>query len=436
MGLNKAHCLKGKCMPQPKKPEFKIDFHRPRTFYKKGAVIFKEDDLCDNAYIIEHGEVEISTLRQGRTVPLVRLGEGEVFGETALLGGGKRTAQAVAIKDTEVFLISPRLLSDRIMRLDPLVGLLMSLLVNRYRQWRHKAPDEAAPLVQDEENILVNKADEFLRDMQKQREVALGELRMAQEIARAIEERQFIPFLQPIVSLPDQKLLGFEALIRWQHPSRRVISPAEFVPVAERTHIVQDLDRMMLERACMIVKDLQNAAGNPERGIYVSVNLSGAHFNSETVVEEVADILKKHATDPAHIVLEITESALMGDPAVAAKVLADLKKLGLRIALDDFGTGYSSLSYLHHFSLDILKIDRSFVHDIENNKKSMDIVRAIVTLAKTFDLKIVIEGIEQAAGIAPLAGMGCDAGQGYLFSKPLPLDKAIAFVRESIGKNG
>lgn len=422
-------------MPQLKKIQPRLDFHHLRTLYRKGAVIFREDDACDNAYIVEHGEVEISVLRDGVQVPLVRLREGEVFGETALLGGGRRTATAIAVEDTEVFLISPNLLSDRIMRLDPLVGLLMSLLVNRYRQWRQKPAEEVVRLFR-EENAIVDKADELMRDMQKQKEIALEELRMAQEITRALDEGQFGPWLQPIVSLPDRRLLGFEALIRWQHPEKGMVSPADFIPVAERTHIVWDLDRLMLERACAVAAELQQAAGDCKRKLYVSVNLSGAHFDSEAVVEEVASVLKKQGADPEQIVLEITESALMGDPAVAAKALADLRKLGVRIALDDFGTGYSSLSYLQHFSLDILKIDRSFVHDIENNRKSMDIVRAIVTLAKTFDLKIVTEGIEHETGVAPLADIGCDAGQGYLFSKPLPPEKALEFVKASIARNG
>ncbi len=427
-------------MNLPQKADRKLDFHHLRTFYKKGSVIFNEEDNRDNAFIIEHGEVEISTTKNGRQIPLVRLGEGEVFGETALLGAGKRTATAVATEDTEVFLISPSLLSDRIMHLDPLVGLLMSLLVNRYRQWRYKSPEEAADaetVEREEESLsLVNKADEFMRDLHKQKEVALGELRMAQEITRAVDEKQFLPHLQPIVALPEQKILGFEALIRWQHPQKGMVSPAQFIPVAERTHTVWDLDRMMLERACGIVGDLQKAAGDIDRKLYVSVNLSGAHFDADTIVSEIADILKRTKVDPAHLVFEITESALMGDPASAERILRDLRGLGVRIALDDFGTGYSSLGYLHRFTLDILKIDRAFVKDITVNRKSLDIVRAIVSLAKTFGLKIVAEGIEHEGEISSLSALGCDAGQGYLFSKPMPVDKAIEFVTESVRKNG
>lgn len=422
------------------KSDFKVDFHRLRTVFKKGTVIFRENESRDNAYIIESGKVEISTIRDGKKIPLVLLGHGEVFGETALLGEGPRTASAVAVEDTEVFTISPDLLRDRVMHLDPLVGLLMSLLVSRYRQWRYKSPDDISSDKEGGDGEAGGQSehagDRFMQDLHRQKTTALNELRMAQEISKAIEAGQFGPYLQPIVSLPDQQLFGFEALIRWHHPERGMISPLEFIPVAERTHVVQDLDMMMLKRVCEIAPKMQEAAGKIGRTLYISVNLSGGHFDSENIVSEIKGILDKSSVDPAQIVFEITESALMGDPAVAEKVLHDIKALGVRIALDDFGTGYSSLGYLHRFSIDILKVDRSFVQDIQNNRKSLDIVRAIVSLAKTFDLKIVGEGVENENEIFSLSGIGCDFGQGYLFSKPVPVDKALEFVRSSVLAHG
>lgn len=420
--------------------DFKLNFHQLRTSYAKDAVIFRESDPRDNAYIIEKGEVEISTQRGGKKVPLVRLGPGEVFGETALMGPGRRSATAIATEATEVFTISPDILRGRIMDMDPLVGLLMSLLINRYRRWRYVSPDDAAkagPVQREEENLsAVEHGDAFMQDLNRQKETALAELRMAQEITRAIENNQFVPHIQPIVSLPERKIAGFEALIRWHHPEKGLIPPLEFIPIAERTQVVWDLDMLMLKRACEIVPKLQNEMGGDNRRLYVSVNLSGVHFDSEDLSGRIGGIVKESGVDPSQIVLEITESALMGDPAVASTVLKDIRALGLRIALDDFGTGYSSLGYLHRFSIDILKIDRAFVQEIQSNKKSLDIVRAIVSLAKTFDLSIVAEGIENENEISALAALGCDCGQGYLFSKPLPADEALAFVRESVKKYG
>jgi EAL domain-containing protein (putative c-di-GMP-specific phosphodiesterase class I)/CRP-like cAMP-binding protein len=426
----------------PRKNLDQVSLQRLRSFYPKGAILFQEKDARDCAYIIEKGEVEISVSRNGKSVPLVRLGEGEVFGETALLGTGKRTATAIATKDCEVFCIFPAILRDRIMQLDPLVGLLMSLLVNRYRQWRYVAPEIASEadtvkIIASQDMNLVEKVDDFMGDLNTQKEIALKELRMAQEISEAVAKDQMGPFLQPIVSLVDMKLVGFEALIRWRHPERGLIPPMQFIPVAERTNIVWQLDMMMLAKACGLIKDVQAAAGNIGRKLYITVNLSGTHFDMEGFSEQIINTVKESGVDPSQIVLEITESALMGNSDVAEKVLEDLKSHGLTIALDDFGTGYSSLSYLHRFSIDILKIDRSFVNDIHNkNSKSLDVVRAIVSLAKTFGLRIVAEGIEYKEEISTLASLGCDTGQGYFFNKPLPIDEALKYIQDSVARYG
>lgn len=417
-----------------------INLQQLRSSYPKGSVLFKEKDERNCAYIIEKGEVEISVMKEGKKVPLVRLGEGEVFGETALLGAGKRTATAIATKDCEVFRIFPSILRDRIMHIDPLVGLLMSLLVNRYRQWRYVSPELAAEVesisTASEDLRIIEKADDFLQDLNKQKQIALKELRIAQEIIEAVAKNEMSPYIQPILSLNDRRLVGFEALIRWHHPQKGMIPPAEFVPVAERTNIVWQLDVMMLEKVCQLVKDVQQAAGPIGRKLYVSVNLSGVNFDSDDFAAQIIDIVRDSGVDPAHIVLEITESALMGNPDVAERALRALKAHGLTVALDDFGTGYSSLSYLHHFSIDILKIDRSFVNDIHNrNSKSLDVVRAIVSLAKTFGLSVVAEGVEYEEDIKTLSMLGCDNGQGYFFSQPLPLEKALAYIKESVAKN-
>lgn len=403
-------------------------FRRLRTFYPKGSVIFREDDRRDNAYIVESGTVEIATTRNGKQVPLVRLGKGEVFGETALLGDGPRSATAIAVEDTEVFTISPRLLRDRVMGLDPLVGLLMSLLVNRYRQWRFVSPEVAenvGAVAQDDSEEGSTLGADFMTELQQQKNTALNELRMSQEIISAIDNREFVPYLQPIVSLRDKKLAGFEALIRWKHPERGMVPPDQFIPVAERTQVVRLLDMLMLRYICEMLPELQKTAGSD---IYVTVNLSGAYFDDNTIVDDIRHVLQETGVDARHVVVEVTESALMNEPDVAEQVLRDIKALGLRIALDDFGTGYSSLGYLHRFPIDILKIDRTFVRDINDNRKSIDVVRAIVSLAQTFHLKIVGEGIEDASQITTLSTIGCDFGQGYYLSKPMPVSDIAACI--------
>ena len=209
-------------------PLTSLQLQELRCSYQKGMTLFHEGDDRNCAYIIEKGEVEISVVKDGNKVPLVRLGEGEVFGEAALIGSGKRSATAIATEDCEVFRIFPCILRDSILRLDPLVGLLMSLLVNRYRKWRYVSPEfaaEAGVVEHAKEDLAqVDKADGFLNDLNMQKKIALQELRMAQEIVEAVEKNELGPYLQPIMTLPDRKLVGFEALIRWR--SARISFPA------------------------------------------------------------------------------------------------------------------------------------------------------------------------------------------------------------------
>lgn len=405
-----------------------------KAMYRTDDVIFTQGDSRDHVYIIEHGAVELSLTDKDDKLPLATLGAGEIFGEMALMGPGTRTATAIAIEDTEVFVIPRDLIAGRLHGIDPLIGLLMSLLIDRYRKTRHQSVEQAlgrddvphfSPL-EDMEDI----DTPFVKDWMVQKDIALKELKLAREIGQAVERQEFVPFIQPIVTLPDEQLVGFESLIRWEHPERGLVPPFEFIPVAERTNCVQDLDMLMLRHACELAPQLNEAMGNPAKPLFVSVNLSGVHFEKKDIVDEIKHILKDTAVNPAFIKLEITESALVNEPMVAEKALKELKKLGLKIALDDFGTGYSSLSYLHTFSIDTIKVDRSFVQQIHSDAKSLNIVRAIVGLSKTFDLDIIAEGIENKDEIIALNGIGCDMGQGYHFSRPMPVVEAFEYIKE------
>lgn len=403
-----------------------------RLVFDKGMQIFAEGDNRDHVYIVEQGEVELSTEVEGEKLPLVTLGPGEIFGEMALMGPGKRSASAYAAEQTELFIIPRDLIMGRLHGVDPLIGLLMSLLIDRYRDTRHQSINEALGRRDVPHFSPLDKGGHdtpFVKDWRAQKEVALKELKLAQEIQVAIERSEFVPFIQPIVTLPDEKLVGFESLIRWEHPERGLVPPFEFIPVAERTNCVQALDMLMLRHACELAPKINEAMGNPEKPVFISVNLSGVHFEKKDVVDEIRSIIKDTKVNPAFIKLEITESALVNEPMVAEKALTELKKLGVRIALDDFGTGYSSLGYLHTFSIDTIKIDRSFVQHIHSDPKSLNIVRAIVGLSKTFDLDIIAEGIESKDEIGVLNGIGCDMGQGYHFSRPMPVDDAFEFIK-------
>jgi len=411
------------------------------TAFQPGMVIFSEGEERDKAYIIESGEVEIRAKNdKGEELPLVKLGAGEIFGEMALMGPGERAATAVATEETKVFILPRELFEQRIKNMDPLIGLLVGLLVDRYRHTRHRElEDNTSSQAVPKDNDVENREEEqngLLTNWSEQKNLALKELRLADEIKKAIAGEQFTPFIQPVVSLPDGQILGFEALIRWEHPKQGMIPPVEFVPVAERTNVVQELDLMMLKKACYTIPKLQEAAGDIGRKLFMSVNLSGNHFQNMDIVQRIENIVSNSGVEPQMIKLEITEGALIHEPMVAEKALQELRKIGVSIALDDFGTGYSSLSYLHTFSIDDIKIDRSFVQHIHKKRKSLDIVRAIVALSKTFDMRVIAEGIEEVEEALALSGIGCDQGQGYHFSRPLPVEMAYEFIKETVDKNG
>lgn len=402
-----------------------------RFSFPAGTVLFNRGEARHCAFLIDKGTVHIYGNDDNHDPDEERLlcvlGEGEIFGEMALIDSAPRTARAITAADCDIFVIPRDALQDRLTGLDPIVSMLISLLIERYRFTRLHLPES---IRQDEsaENLIrkVGKYDRLpnsvsnLRDAESQRAAARRELALEQELRAGLERREFIPVLQPILKLPERTLAGFEALIRWQHPEKGLIMPGDFIPVAERTGVVQHLDRMMLEKACEILPTLPGDT-------FVSVNLSGINLGATDLVHTVKSVLKNGKADPARLKLEITESALIAEPERAEDVLHELRALGLALALDDFGTGYSSLGYLHRFSIDTIKIDRSFVMALHDGSRSIDIVRAIVALARTFNLKVVAEGIENENDVRVLNELGCDYGQGYLFSKPLPVDKARVF---------
>jgi EAL domain-containing protein (putative c-di-GMP-specific phosphodiesterase class I) len=240
---------------------------------------------------------------------------------------------------------------------------------------------------------------------------------MEAEIDRALREREFLLHYQPIVELHSGYLLGVEALIRWRHPKRGMIAPAEFIPVAEETGQIVPLGRWVLAQACREVKVWQ--ARLPEgRQVRVSVNVSAVQLAKSDICADVRKALVISEIDPGCLVIELTESVLMQNSEAVLSILNELRKIGVRVAIDDFGTGYSSLTYLHRFPIDILKIDRSFVERLGGVDGGEDFARAIITLGNTLDLEVVAEGVELEHQQRGLIELGCVAGQGYYYSRP------------------
>ena len=246
-----------------------------------------------------------------------------------------------------------------------------------------------------------------------------------------IQRNEFRLFFQPIVDLATHRTLGAEALIRWHHPEHGVVSPDSFIPLAEETGFIRELGLWVVDAACRQLADWQ-AAGHP---LYLSVNVSTKQIPDALPLATLLAATSRHGIAPGALVLEITEGVLMGDTAKALAWLQDVRSAGFRTYLDDFGTGYSSLSYLKRFPMDTVKIDKSFIREMGDDSSDRALVEAIVAMAGSLGLKVVAEGVETAAQLALLRGMGCGHGQGYHFSRPVPAAEFLA-IRQRIDSSG
>lgn len=257
----------------------------------------------------------------------------------------------------------------------------------------------------------------------------IARLELETDLRRALERHEFRNFYQPIIDLETTEIIGFEALLRWEHPTRGLLAPKDFISVAEDTGLIRELGWWNLRQACLDGSAWNSRPGRP-RALSISVNLSVKQFVQPNLVENIGKLLKELNLAPEVLKLEITESTVMEDPATAIEMLRQMKALGIRLAIDDFGTGYSSLSYLHRFPLDTLKIDRSFISGPEGGVNGMEIARTILPLAKNLCLDVVAEGVETAEQVAELKKLHCKYAQGYYFSKPLAGDEAEALLTE------
>ena len=245
-------------------------------------------------------------------------------------------------------------------------------------------------------------------------------------------ECPFTVYYQPIVCLKSGSVIGFEALVRWLHPERGLVSPMEFIAMAEETGLITPLGLWVLSESCrQIIKwqSLHLPVGNSR--LTVAVNLSGRQFSQPESIEQIKQVLLETGVDARCLKLEITETVVMEDGEAAAAMLSQLRELGIGLCIDDFGTGYSSLSYLHKFPINILKVDRSFVSRVGEMGENLEIVRAIVMLARSLGMEVVAEGVETAVQLAQMRAIGCEYGQGYFFSKPLDSEAATALLRRS-----
>jgi len=255
--------------------------------------------------------------------------------------------------------------------------------------------------------------------------------RMALEtsLRRGLERNEFFLHYQAKLDLHTKRVTGVEALVRWQHPDLGVVPPVQFIPLAEETGLIVPIGKWVLNTACA-----QNVAWQREGlpPLSMAVNLSARQFADEDLVKDIADALENSGMTPELLELELTESMVIQNPERAGKVLAEIKRLGVRLAIDDFGVGYSSLTHLKRFPIDTLKVDRSFIHDLPQDPEDKAICQAIIAMGKSLNLTVVAEGVETLDQQTFLQDNNCDQMQGFFFSKPIPSDQFAALLRERI----
>lgn len=389
-----------------------------REVFVAGEQIFKLGDAGDCAYIIESGSVEIFVIDQGMERLISSMGKGEMFGEIALIDHKPRTATVRAAEKTALIPVSRKLVEGLLQKADPVLRHLLLVTLERFRNNQSGAEksvaDTGASSVQSDQRISLEGE-------------ATQKLVLVHGMKRALTHEEFELHYQPIINLSDGHVAGFEALIRWNHPVDGLVSPNDFLWLAEQTDLIHELGLWTLERACRDWETLKRHTRYPFP--FVSVNLSPNQLTSDTLVDDIKSVIARHKMPPAELKLELTETVMVENPEKGLSILNKLVELGSSLALDDYGTGHSGLNHLMQYPIKTLKIDRAFVDPMLKSAHSMHIVRSSIDLAHSLGMNVVAEGVETEAMRDKLLELGCDFGQGWCFGRPVALQNMTAQAR-------
>jgi len=397
--------------------------------FETGEIIFLEGSESDKAYVIESGLVEIFVGDEPDAVQLDILGAGEIFGEMGLIDSSPRSASARALTQCYCVVMSASQIAERINSSSPIVQLLVSILLHRNRAYNdYLKVNHTCP------KIILSKpdsADLAHIDGSRYRKV-IENIKLESDLQNAVRGEELVLHYQPLLSLKDISPVGFEALLRWHSPSRGMVFPQQFIELAEETSLIIPIGTWILEKAFQDLKHFQDNLilfGIQLPALFISINISVRQFQEPGFFQALVALANKYSIAPHQIKLEVTERIFL-EGLQAINAIEECRSVGFEVSLDDFGTGYSSLNYLERCEIDSLKIDQSFTRKLGTSERAKIIVSSIIEISNKLGLPTVAEGIETVEQMAVLQEMGCDIGQGYLFSRPVDFHRALSYLRQ------
>ena len=377
-----------------------------------GDILFRAGDPPTTAFLIEQGTLRVTAEHDGAAVVLGDLGPGALLGEMAVLDDAPRTATAVALSDCILTPVDRKQFAERLENADPIVRALLFSQLARYRTALATLTGGAAPASIEESAASRGSAH------------AHDKIRLESQLREALELKKLEVLLQPIWNIAAQRVAGYEALTRWNHPERGAVSPMEFIALAEETSLIVPVGEYVLDAVCAALRRFPESPAP-----FIALNVSGRQLRDPEFVDRVLACARKHGVAAGQIKLEITESLVL-DYEQVNTLIARCHSAGVLVALDDFGTGYSNLGHLHRLEFDTLKLDQGFVRKLEE-PRCLAVVRAVVGMARALGCDIVAEGVETESELAKLTALDCDNAQGYLIGRPQTVDDALrAYVAQ------
>jgi EAL domain-containing protein (putative c-di-GMP-specific phosphodiesterase class I) len=381
--------------------------------YKKGEQIFKVGDHANCAYIVESGTLGIYPASQDDEI-IALMGKGELLGEMGILDKSNRSSSAFAETDLVLMIIDKAQISNRLQNADPIIRGVMEVLLRRIRNL----------LGGDSSQLASNKNyDKIVAD-------GLGKMRFEKELFQAMENDEIVNVYQPMVCLKGGYIAGFEALSRWKHPEKGMVSPFEFITLAEESDLIVSMGIKIFENACRqlaVFQQIRDDSNSPYPPLFMSINVSANQLTAKDFLLNIQKITLKNGINPENIKIEITES-LVVDYKKVKTWIDDCHNLGFKLSLDDFGTGYSGFQHLLELDFHTIKIDQAFTKSMDTNPKSMIMLEVITDMAKRLNMSIVAEGIENLEDSKKLTEIGVDYGQGYFFYKPMLVEDILKLL--------